>query len=116
MKIAQYTRQEARLLEDLYIQGYKKEGLWGKGRPPESGPRPDHALTPSQMLTRVRYKAAKEEAYRLLCEGHDTAGKISKVMGITTSSVRRYLRDLQDDGLAEMIDGKEGFQFTWRPK
>lgn len=115
MRVAQYSAQEAKTLEDRYILGYKKEGLWGKGKTPENRPRPDAMLKPSQMFQRQRYRKAKEKTYDMVCQGFTTAGDISKELGTTTSSVRRYLRDLQSEGKVELIEGKEGFQHTWRP-
>lgn len=117
MKLATYTKQEARLLEDLYVQGYKKEGIWGKGRTPanETINRPDFATTPAGI---ARQKAAEQNKQRVLFLAQNGCGSVAKICKHTNLSetvVRRYLRVLEAEGYLEMVETTKFGAKLWRP-
>jgi hypothetical protein len=117
MKLAAYTKQEARLLEDLYIKGYKKEGIWGKGRTPanETINRPDFATTPAGV---ARQKAAEQNKQKILFLVQNNCNNVAKICrhaNLSETVVRRYLRALHAEGKILLEDTNKYGGTFWRP-
>lgn len=117
-KLPSYTKQEAWHLEDIYLRGYKAEGLIGKGRVPanDNVNRAPFCITPAGKARQEKSNAAKERAYELVVQGHDTANAIMAIMNCTASPVRRYLRMLEKEGRIEVKQRKTGGLIKWQVK
>jgi hypothetical protein len=118
MNLARYTRQEANALEEHYLKGYIAEGLVGKGKVPanDNAKRGSFKLTPAGAARQERAKAAKERAYRLISEGYGTVTQVRNMMNCTDTPVRRYFRQLAQEGRIEALEDKPGIPLRWRIK
>jgi hypothetical protein len=116
MNLATYTKAEGAALEDHYIQCAKREGIWGKGRPPSNDAitRRQWNVTPAGRARIRKAMQSKEMAYKLICQGHDTVKKVSQIMKRTDTPVRRYFRELHKEGRIKIVHGKNGCQITWK--
>jgi hypothetical protein len=119
MKIATYTKAQAWRLEDLYIYGYKREGIWGRGtgKVPanDNVNRGSFNVTPAGRARQARAKAAKEQAYRLIVAGHQTVKEVRIIMNRTDTPVRRYFRQLEAEGRIKPVEEKPGTVHKWVP-
>ena len=116
MQIARYTRAEALRLEDIYIDGYKREGLWGRGKTPANDKRPTFCLTPAGEKRQRERDERRAQTFKLLKDGYTTARAVCDVTGWSDTSARLYFRHLEKIGLAEIdyidVNGK----VTWKLK
>ena len=116
--LAQYTPQEARVLEDHYIACAKREGIWGAGRPPLSSidkTRSQEAGTAAGIARQKRAKERKAKVLQAVRDGYETAASICKLLNLSDTCVRRYLRELGDFGLIEVIDTCPMGTRSWVP-
>lgn len=113
MKLATYTKAEGMVLEDHYIKGYEAEGLVGKGKPPVNDKKQPFNITPAGIARIKKARASKEEAYRLISQGHDTVRAVATIMRRTDTPVRRYFRKLEMEGRIKMVTGGNGLPSTW---
>lgn len=99
--LATYTPFEARVLEDHYIAGAKREGIWGKGKPPLSPADKRLARVAGTVQGLARQRRAKERKAKVLKavrQGYNTASAIGKHLALSDTCVRRYLRELGELG------------------
>lgn len=117
-KLPSYTKAEAWRLEDIYLNGYKAEGLIGRGKVPSNGnlTRAQFNLTPAGKARQEKANAAKERAYKLIAQGHDTASDIAAIMRCSGSPVRKYLRMLEKEGRIEVTERGVGLKTKWQVK
>ena len=117
-KLPTYTKQEAHRLEDIYLLGYKAEGLIGKGKVPanDNAKRGSFNLTPAGVARQMRAIEAKERAYNLISEGYGTVTEVKKIMRCTDTPVRRYFRELAKEGRIEVMEDRPGVSLKWRAK
>ena len=117
-KLPTYTKAEAHRLEDIYLNGYKAEGLIGSGKVPANDniKRGAFNVTPAGKARQAKATADKERAYQLLAQGHDTVKAVRLIMKRTDTPVRRYFRQLEKEGRIEAIEKKEGGVFRWQVK
>lgn len=116
--LARYTPFEARVLEDHYIACAKREGIWDMGIPPLSAidkTRSKEAGTAAGIVRQKRAKERKVKVLNAVRNGHNTAAEISRLLNLSDTCVRRYLRDLHECGFIEiesvcLMGGK-----TWMP-
>lgn len=117
MKLATYTKEQAHRLEDLYIYGYKREGIWGRGtgKVPanDNVNRGSFNVTPAGKARQMRAIAAKERAYNLIVEGCQTVKEVRTIMKRTDTPVRRYFRQLEAEGRIKPIEDKPGTVHKW---
>jgi hypothetical protein len=115
-KLPTYTKAEAHRLEDIYLNGYKAEGLIGSGKVPANDniKRGAFNVTPAGRARQAKATADKERAYQLLAQGHDTVKAVRLIMKRTDTPVRRYFRQLEKEGRIEAIEKKEGGVFRWQ--
>jgi hypothetical protein len=103
--LAHYTPQEARALEDHYIAGAKREGIWGMGRLPLSSidkTRSKEAGTAAGLEKQRRSNERKVRVLKAVRDGHATASAICKLLNLSHTCVRRYLLELGELGLIEV--------------
>ena len=103
--LATYTPFEARVLEDHYIACAKREGIWGMGKPP--GPMHDktraaEAGTAAGIARQQRKERSKQSVLQALRDGCKTTTELSVKLGLSDTCVRRYLRELGDDGFVRV--------------
>lgn len=117
-KLPSYTKAEAWRLEDIYLNGYKAEGLIGKGKVPanDNERRQQFNLTPAGRARQLRAEARKEQAYNLIAQGHSTVREVKEIMGCTDTPVRRYFRILAAEGRIELVEHIPGVLAKWRAK
>lgn len=115
MKLATYTKAEGMVLEDHYIEGYKKEGLWGAGKVPsnESMHRKPFNVTPAGKARMRKATESKEVAYSLIRVGHKTVREVATIMRRTDTPVRRYFRLLEKEGRIRMETVNACGKATW---
>jgi len=116
MNLARYTRQEANALEEYYLRGYQAEGLVGKGKVPanDNAKRRTFSLTPAGIARVKQAEEAKETAFNLVAQGHDTVRAVTEIMQCTETPVRRYFRLLEQEGRLKPINDKPGMTVKWR--
>lgn len=116
--LATYTPQEARVLEDHYIACAKREGIWGAGRPPLSSidkTRSQEAGTAAGIARQKRAKERKAKVLKAVRNGHKTAAEICRLLSLSDTCVRRYLRDLHERGFIEVESVCSMGGKTWMP-
>lgn len=100
--LARYTPFEARALENHYIAGAIKEGIWGKGIPPKSLYQPplndNGPKTPQGIKRMTDAQLRKERILKLVKAGYDNATSITEQTRYHDSTVRKFLRMLDRDG------------------
>jgi hypothetical protein len=103
--LAHYTSFEARVLEDHYIACAKREGIWGKGKPPLSPADKRLARVAGTVQGLARQKRAKQrkaKVLRAVREGYNTASVIGAHLKLSDTCVRRYLRELGELGFIQV--------------
>lgn len=117
-KLPAYTKQQANRLEDIYLHGYKAEGLIGKGKVPanDNAKRGAFSLTPAGRARQMRTIAAKERTYNLIKDGHKTVKAVRETLKCTDTPVRRYVRQLEAEGRIEIEEISPIGEILWRVK
>jgi DNA-binding transcriptional ArsR family regulator len=106
-----YSPAEARVLEDHYIAGYKREGLWGAGKAPKDKPPPS---TAAGFKRTAESKGRRERILKLIGQGFCTVTAIKDKTRIHDSTIRKHIRLLSDDRLIEMIGMGDLGEKIWR--
>ena len=96
-------KQTAMKWEDVYIHGYKKEGLWGMGKPPLSQKPIEHYRAIQSPLERkAKFLRTQKIMRGYIEDGYTSAGAISRVSGMTDGYVRKHLAELERIGVIEL--------------
>jgi len=112
-----YTRAEAFVLENHYIANAKREGIWGKGRPPGSLAdkiSAQEAGMRSCAVRQARSEQKKRDVLQAVRDGQKTAMEIKALLKLSDTCVRKYLRELHDKGLIEEVGRCQFGGKTWR--
>ena len=112
-----YTRAEAFVLENHYIANAKREGIWGKGKPPGSLAdkiSAQEAGMRSCVARQARSEQKKRDVMQAVRDGHETAMEIKELLNLSDTCVRKYLRELHDKGLIEEVGRCQFGGKTWR--
>lgn len=105
--LARYTPAEARALESHYIACAKREGIWGMGKLPPSShdkARSAEAGTAAGIARQQRKERNKLRVMDAMRNGIVTARGISQKLQLSDNCIRRYLRELSDDGFADVAE------------
>lgn len=110
-------KQTAMRWEDLYIYGYKKEGLWGMGKPPASQTPIEHYRAgQSQMERKAKFLRTQKIMIGYIEDGYTSAGAISRVSGMTDGYIRKHLAELQRTKVIELKETTPWGAKIWKMK